>query len=136
MNATTHQQGHDGALTGRLAEVVSRLRARPYGSVIDRLDGGLHDSADRFVAELAEHLDYEERALFPAVREARPDLAAGLDRLQEEHRLLRIYAQDLAGRIDVLDREGAFEVSRAFLAALMDHIDRERALTEALEVKP
>jgi hemerythrin-like domain-containing protein len=102
------------------------LRKRQYGDIVNGVEKALRGAADGFVAKLATHLRHEEEVLFPALRKADPEAGPEIERLEEEHRLLRVYATDLACRISKKDTEGAYEVSRAFLAALFDHIDRER----------
>jgi hemerythrin-like domain-containing protein len=122
---------HDGVLTASLAEIVARLRSGPYGPVVDPLEEAQRGAADPFVATLAAHLRHEEEVLFPEILRASPESAAEIGRLHEEHLFLRVYATDLAYRMKEGDREGAYEVSRAFLAALFDHIDLERKVVDA-----
>lgn len=117
---------HDGVLTGALAEIMGYLRMRQYGGIVEGVEAALHGAADEFVEKLAAHLRHEEEVLFPALLKAAPEAGPEIERLEEEHRVLRVYATDLACRIKEKDAEGAYEVSRAFLATLFDHIDRER----------
>ncbi len=103
-------------------------------NLLEDLEAALHGAADEFVAKLAAHLRHEEEVLFPALLKAAPEAAPEIEGLEEEHRLLRVYATDLACRIRRKDTGGAYEGSRAFLAALFDHIDRERkAVDERLK---
>lgn len=125
---TEKKDEHDGVLTAALAEIMAHLRAGPYGPVVDHLEEALRGAAEEFVTRLASHLKHEEEVLFPGILQASPESAAEIDGLHEEHLLLRVYATDLAYRLKEGDREGAYEVSRAFLAALLDHIDRERKI--------
>ncbi|HXX95275.1 MAG TPA: hemerythrin domain-containing protein [Planctomycetota bacterium] len=124
------QNEHDGVLTGALAEIMRHLKFRPYDGIADDVEGALQGAADAFVDKLARHLRHEEEVLFPAIRAAVPDASGPIERLEEEHRLLRVYATELAYRIKEKDQEGAYEVSRSFLAALFDHIDRERKIVD------
>lgn len=124
------QNEHDGVLTGALAQIMGYLRFRPYDGIADDLETALQGAADEFVVKLARHLRHEEEVLFPAIRAAWADSAEEIGHLEEEHRLLRVYATELAYRIKEKDQEGAYEVSRSFLAALFDHIDRERKIVD------
>jgi hemerythrin-like domain-containing protein len=125
--------GHDGVLTAALAEIIAHLRLTSYGGIAAGLDPALRGAADEFVAKLASHLRHEEETLFPAIRRSVPGAGPEVDRLVEEHELIRVYATDLAHRIKARDTEGAIDLSRAFLAALFDHIERERKVSQALE---
>lgn len=123
---------HDGVLTGALAEILAFLRCSgSYGGVAEGVEKALHGAADDFVGKLAGHLRHEEEVLFPAIRKSAPESAAEIARLEEEHQLLRVYATELAHRIKARDSEGAYEVARDFLAALFDHIERERHAIDA-----
>lgn len=117
---------HDGVLTGALAEIIGTIRRGAYGGIADGVEQALRGAADEFVAKLAAHLRHEEEVLFPALLKSDPGSAPEIAKLEEEHQLLRVYATELAHRIKAKDAEGAYEVSRSFLAALFDHIDRER----------
>jgi len=127
---TEKKDDHDGVLTAALAEIMGRFRSGPYDAVVDHLEEALKGAAEEFVAQLASHLKHEEEVLFPGILKASPGAAAEIEQLHEEHFLLRVYSTDLAYRVKQGDREGGYEVSRAFLAALFEHIDRERKVVD------
>ena len=127
---TLKKDAHDGSLTAGLAQIIGYLRTRPYGDIVNGVEKALRGAADEFVAKLAAHLRHEEEVLFPALRKSVPEAGPEIAHLEEEHRLLQIYATDLAFRIHSKDVEGAYEVSRTFLAALFDHIDREMKVVD------
>lgn len=129
--STATKNPHDGLLTGALADILGALRDTRYGRVAAGVENALRGAADHFVDELAAHLRHEEEALFPALLASDPELQPEIARLREEHRQLRIYAQDLAARIREGDSTAAYETSRGFLAALLVHIDRERKTVDA-----
>ncbi len=122
---------HDGVLTGALAEIIGTIRMGAYGGIADGVEQALRGAADEFVSKLAAHLRHEEEVLFPALRKSDPASAPEIAKLEEEHQVLRVYATELAHRIKARDTEGAYEVSRSFLAALFDHIERERHSVDA-----
>jgi hemerythrin-like domain-containing protein len=123
---------HDEALTSDLAGLIGFLRVKPYRAIAQQAEQAVRGSAEHFVATLAEHLLFEEERLFPALRRAAPGKAGAIDRLSEEHQLLRVYARELACRIAGGDDAGAYGVSRSFLVALLDHVERETKLTESI----
>jgi hemerythrin-like domain-containing protein len=128
---------HDAHLTDALAAVIGYLRMGAYDGLRRALDQALHSSADEFIGLLAEHLRQEEEALFPALRDAARGAAALLAPLQEQHASLRVFASELAQRLAVDDRQGACEVARSFLAALLEHVEREdRAVEELIRGLP
>lgn len=115
----------NGPLTDALAGIIGYLRVRRYGRVMGNLEEVFLGACDRFIGVLAEHLKYEEEELFPELRRLAPLSGPALEAVAREHGLLRIYAQELAARLKIRDEEGASEVARAFLAALLDHIEHE-----------
>lgn len=122
---TTIDRDRDEALCDSLMGIMSRLRGyAPRG-----FEGGdgelLSREADRFVGRVARHLRYAHRILFPAFRELESNSTPDLERLEEEHRLLRLAARDLGLQIRNLDKEQAYDVSRSLLAVLLDHLRRE-----------
>ncbi len=124
MNATLGH-GEDGALSAGLAGIMGPLRGHPFGRFEGGAEKALHREADRFVERLAGHLRYAEDTLFPALRELERDPACDIEELEKDHRLLHLYARDLAVQIRGRDNEGAYGVARSFLAVLLDHIHRE-----------
>ncbi len=125
-------QMHDGALTESLAALIGYLRLGGYDGLRNALDEAITQGADRFIGLLAKHLRQEEDILFPALREASPAAEEILRPLQEQHASLRVFASEFAQRIAVDDRDGACDVARSFLAALLEHIGREDQAVEAL----
>lgn len=126
------EQAHDGALMGALTGIVTALRHRGYGRLQDHLREVLEGRAGRFVEDLADHLRYEEDILFPSLKELRPHAAERLAGIESEHEELRSFARGLAQKVRERDGEGAADVARRFLAALMDHIHREDTIVEEL----
>jgi hemerythrin-like domain-containing protein len=121
---------HDGTLTDALAGILTRLRDHPYRMLQTDFEAALRDAADDFIAKLAAHLRHEEEILFPALRELVPWSERELDALEEEHRSLRVFSRSLALRITTRDEEGIRAVGRTFLAALLDHVERETAAVD------
>jgi hypothetical protein len=78
------------------------------------------------VERLADHLRHAEKTVFPILRTVGPGSLENLDELEADHRLLGLYARNLATRIKGEDREEATGVARTLLAVLLDHLDRER----------
>ncbi len=128
MNTPTH----DGTLTESLASLIGYLRLGAYDGLRSALDEAVAQGADRFIGLLADHLRHEEEVLFPALREASPAAEELLKPLQEQHASLRVFASEFAQRLAVDDRDGACDVARSFLAALLEHIEREDRTVEAL----
>jgi hypothetical protein len=120
------------ALGDALAGLLGHLRGRPYGSFFGSPEEALCDEADRFVGRLAKHLWYAEGLLFPALRDARPESSREIQDLQEDHRIFRLYARDLALHILGRDNAGACGVARAFLAFLLNHIRQETGRVDGL----
>src|SRR5688500_15134397 len=108
--------GEGGALSAALAGVLSHLRGDSYG----RPPGGpredIHREADGFVDRLAGHFRHAEETIFPALRTAGSGSASEIEELQKDHRLLGLYARELAARIRSRDRETAYDLARSFLA--------------------
>ena len=125
------RSGHDGLLTGALADILATLRETRYGSVASGVEKALRGATDHFLYDLGAHLRHEEEWIFPDLQASVPEIGPEIDRLRDEHRLLRLHALDLAGRIRDGDKAGALETSRDFLAALLSHIDRERKTVDA-----
>lgn len=119
--------GHDGTLTDALAGILTRLRDDPYRMLQAGFEAALRGAADDFIGKLAAHLRHEENVLFPALRELVPWCEHELDALEEEHRSLRIFSRNLALGITTRDGDGVRSVGRSFLAALLDHVERETA---------
>lgn len=115
----------NGPLTDALAGIVGYLRVRRYAGILGNLEQAFMGACDRFISVLAEHLEREETDVFPELRVRAPESAAALGRLVEQHRLLRVYAQDLALRLKKGDEEGASQVARTFLLTLLDHVHAE-----------
>ena len=122
---TTLGRDENGTLSDALAGILGHLRGHPYGRFFGRPEEALYGEADRFVRRLAEHLRYTEEALFPALREVEPGSACDIEGLEKDHRLLHLYARDLALQIRGGDKKRAYGVARSFLAVLLDHIQRE-----------
>lgn len=122
---TTLGRHEDGTLSDALAGILGRLRGHPYARFMGGPDEALDGETDRFGRRLVEHLRYTEETLFPALREVEPGYACDIERLEKGHRLLHLYARDLALQIRGRDKEGAYGVARSFLAVLLDHIHRE-----------
>ena len=120
----------DARLTRALAEVMSHLRSRQYGTVLDHFEEALRGSADAFVDTLARHLIYEEKILFPAVRSLDTAATDGIGGLLEEHGRLRRRAEALAGLVKNGRLSEAYDVARTFLAELLDHIGRESEILD------
>lgn len=125
-------QMHDGSLTESLAALIGYLRLGAYDGLRSALDEAITKGADRFIGLLADHLRHEEEILFPSLREASPAAEELLKPLQEQHASLRVFASEFAQRIAVDDRDGACDVARSFLAALLEHIEREDRAVETL----
>ena len=121
----TLNRGEDGFLSDALAGILGRLRGPRYPRFPGGAEEALQSEADGFVKRLAQHLRYSEENLFPALRTAGPGSAGDLDVLEKDHRLLGLYARNLATQIKGQDREGANGVARTFLAVLLEHLDRE-----------
>lgn len=122
---TTLGRIQDEALGDALANLLGRLRGYPLARLPALCEGAHGDDADRFAEKLAEHLRYAEETLFPALQELEPGSACDIEGLKKDHRLLHLYAQDLALQIRGGDKEEAHRVARSFLAVLLGHIDRE-----------
>jgi hypothetical protein len=109
----------DAALGNTLAGFLGRLRApsyeRPQGGPEEDLHVGAVGVADR----LAGHFQLAEDTLFPALS------ASEIEDLRKDHRLLGLFARELADRLGQNDREGAYRAARSFLAVLLDHLRRE-----------
>jgi hypothetical protein len=110
------------ALTAALARIVTRLRGA-YDFLPADLEAALGGEIRSFRNRLDEHLSYEDQILFPAMAEVEPAARPLLRRLEDEHRVLRLYARDLLERLQA--GSGAEPIARAFLAALLDHRARE-----------
>src|SRR6185295_269241 len=110
----TLNRGEDGVLSDVLAGILGRLRGQRYERV------SVPFAAEGIAEGLAGHLRHAEETCFPAIRKGEAGSAGVLDQLEQDHRLLGLYAQDLATRIQGDDREGAYEVARSFLAVLLD----------------
>ena len=80
------------------------------------------------------HHSLEDVMLFPAVREAAPDIAREVDRLEADHRVIAehlLAVEDAAaGLTDGLpgDRRRLVDALRALEDDLLDHLSREEAL--------
>ena len=119
--------GEDGALSAALAGVLGQLRGLSYGRPPGEREEDIHREADGFVDRLAGHFRHAEESIFPALRKAGSGSASEIEELQKEHRLLGLYARELAARIRSKERETAYGVARSFLAVLLDHIRRENS---------
>jgi hypothetical protein len=122
---TILSRGEDGALSDALAGILGRLRGHPYGPFPGGPEEDLRREADEFIVRLAGHLRYAEDTIFPALQEGGPGSESDLEELEKEHRLLGLYARDLAIEIRDQDRKKGYEVARVFLAVLLHHIHRE-----------
>jgi hypothetical protein len=135
---TILSHGEDGALSDALAGILGRLRGYPDGRSPGESEENLHREADGFVMKLAVHLRHAEEAVFPALQKVGWGSAGGIEELEKDHRLLGLYARDLAAEIREKNRERAYGVARSFLAVLLDHIQRETdgvaGFAKALEV--
>jgi hypothetical protein len=80
------------------------------------------------------HHSLEDAMLFPAVREAAPDIAGEVDRLEADHRVIAEHLHAVedaaAGLTDGLpgDRRRLVDALRALEVDLLDHLSREEAL--------
>jgi iron-sulfur cluster repair protein YtfE (RIC family) len=80
------------------------------------------------------HHSLEDAMLFPAVRDAAPDIAGEVDRLEADHRMiaehLHVVEDAAAGLTDGLpgDRRRLVEALRSLEEDLLDHLSREEAL--------
>ena len=119
---------HDSSLTNALAGIIERLRTRRYEGLKAFLQDLLRGETLEFTGDLAQHLKYEEEILFPALAELKPEARPRLGEVEEEHERLREFSRRLAHRLREGDASGAVAVAREFLAALLEHIDRESAL--------
>lgn len=87
---------------------------------------------------LDSHHNGEDMALFPAVRQAAPHLAATVDRLDEDHRRVAALIEDVQDRAsdlgDSTARAALVDSLHALSATLLDHLDfEERELQPVLE---
>ena len=120
-------RGESGTLSASLAGVLGRLRGHSYGRPPGEPQEDIHREADGFVDRLAGHFRHAEETIFPALRTAGSESASEIEELQNDHRLLGLYARELAARIRSRDQEMAYGLARSFLAVLLDHIRRENA---------
>lgn len=88
------------------------------------------------------HHSGEDLALFPAVRRGAPQLAAVLDRLESDHRVVSQLLDDIEAAVLLLDDDTATYTARAQLSAalaalsdhLLEHLDAEEvALAPVLQ---
>lgn len=123
-------QARHESLPDSLAAVIGYLRAGVYRDVPEEWNRLVSGAAGEFVRELAAHLREEEEVLFSALEQEMPSSRPVLAALREDHRRFR----NLSGRLALRLREGTrtapYRISLQFLAALMEHLDRE---SEALE---
>ncbi len=117
-------RGEDGSLIDALAGALGGLRGHSYGPF----------PADGFPEKLGGHLRFAEETLFPALRALGLSSAGDLGELEEDHRLLGVYARDLAAQLREQHRERACGIARSFLAVLLDHIRRETGGLEVSDV--
>jgi len=118
--------GEGGALSEVLAGILGQLREHRYPRYRGGVEEDLRSAAEEFVERFAGHLRHAEETLFLDLRKGGRESAADLDELEKDHRLLGLYARDLATQIRGQDREAAYGVARSFLAVLLDHLHRER----------
>jgi hemerythrin-like domain-containing protein len=120
----------DQALLDELAGLIERLRSGSYAQVVQGVRDAPATGIDEFMDLLSRHLLYEENILFPSLRES---AAAGAVRqlggLEQEHGELRGFARDFVRRVREGDVDGACKLGRLFMAALLDHMDRESEIT-------
>jgi len=121
----TPDRGGEAGLGDALVGLMGRLRERAVARSAEGFGVTLQGEADRFVTSLAEHLRDTEETLFAALPGRGPASALRLKRLQQDHRLMHLYARDLAIQIRSGDRREAYGVARSFLAVVMDHLRRE-----------
>jgi len=117
----------DGAFSAALAGVLGHLRGLSYGRPPGEPEEDIRREADGFLDRLAGHLRHAEETIFPALRMAGSGSASEIEELQKDHRLLGLYARELATRIRSEERETAYGVARSFLAVLLDHLRRENS---------
>lgn len=120
----------DAELTRALSDVMTHLRKRQYGDVLDHFEDALRGTGDAFVDILARHLLYEEQIMFPSLRRLDPNLSPDLLALQSEHGRLRELASELAVAMKADDLDQAYRVARTFLAELYTHIDHEARMQD------
>ena len=136
MSPTFSHEG-DGALIHSLAGIVCDLRSRRYADLQGDAQAALRGACEEFMRLLAEHLDQEEGVLLPVLLEADPSAAPEINLFREEHRLLHVYARDLALCVRAGDEEGACGISRSFLAMLMNHVDLEsKTVNRIVQILP
>ena len=120
-------RGEGRTLSASLAGVLGRLRGHSYGRPPGEPQEDIHREADGFVDRLAGHFRHAEETIFPALRTPGTQGASEIEELRKDHRLLGLYACELASWIRSKDREMAYSFARSFLALLLDHIRRENS---------
>jgi CheY-like chemotaxis protein len=123
---------HDSTLTDALAGIIRRLRTRRYEGLKALLQDVLKGETIEFAGDLAGHLRYEEQVLFPSLAELKPEARPRLKEIEREHDRLRGYSRELAHRLGEGDGAGACGVARHFLAALLEHIERESEIVDEI----
>ena len=118
--------GEGGALSDLLAGILGQLREHRYARFRGGSEEDLRSAAELFVERLAGHLRRAEETVFLDLRKGGWGSAGDLDELEKDHRLLGLFARDLATQIKGQDRETAYGVARSFLAVLLNHLRREK----------
>ncbi|WP_243384555.1 hemerythrin domain-containing protein [Geothrix alkalitolerans] len=117
-------------IAGHLAADHAEIDAL-FGEARMAMDRGLqpeaHRALDRVWMRLAVHIHAEHRALFPAVAEARPDLAEALQTLREDH---DFFMASLAAAVKAL--KGA-ELDWAAIRSGVEAVQRRLAAHNNLE---
>ena len=108
-----------------------------YARVASALRADERDTARaafaRFADALEAHFALEDGLYFPALRGLRPALGADLERLCDEHQVLR---EQLAGVARAIDREAGAESARLLdrlAGELAEHEGREEGLLAAIQ---
>lgn len=119
-------------IAGRLAADHAEIDAlfREARAALDRgLQTEAHHALDRVWMRLAVHIRAEHKALFPAVAQARPDLAEALRSLREDH---DVFMATLATTVNALKTSGPdWAALRSAVAGLQRRLAAHNALEEA-----
>jgi hemerythrin-like domain-containing protein len=78
-----------------------------------------------FCTALHGHHSHEDAGLFPDLRAKHPELAADLDRLEEQHRVIDPLLERATAAINASQTDGALAIVRELETALAEHLDLE-----------
>lgn len=124
-------EGDHRELIHRLGCLVSRFRRMGYGPAFRTGVAQTAGEVEALLAELRDHMEFEDEVLMPALAQAAPGAEEMVGRLGAEHGALRGLGEKLHAEV-AAGSAAARKTAARFLGKLLEHLDHEERVFEQI----